>query len=244
VRWLWLVALIGCGRLGFGSQRDGSTSDGGGGGDGAAGDVGDALVTGSSVCPSTVHLADDFEDGVTAAMWTVVTATDLTVAETAGVLRVTYASNSSPTELAGYREAATADYSTVCVIAEITAIPSPSAQSASSFVRIGTGPSDNVAFDFVGGNMHCELHNGASVMVPDTRPFDPVAHRFVRLRMTATDTFWEASPDGVTFTLLGTVADNLHVANPNSIELMAQTNSASQNAGKAEWASVQVLVPP
>lgn len=236
------MALIGCGRIGFGARGDGGGGDGGG--DGAPGDVADALVTGTSVCPSTVHLADDFEDGVVAPEWMVLTATDLTVAETGGVLRVSYAANSGPNEFAGYREATASDYSVACVIAEIAAIPAASQQAASSYVRIGTGPTDNAAFTFDSGNVRSDLHNGASVKTADLRTFDPVAHRFLRMRLTATTTYWEASPDGVTYTLLGSVTDLLHIASSTQLELMAQSLNATHSAGMAEWASVQVLVPP
>jgi hypothetical protein len=244
VRWLCLAALLGCGRLDFARTGPGGGGDGGTGDGDSAGDGPDALVTGTSVCPSTVLLADDFQDGVTAPEWTVMTATDLTVAETAGVLRVTFAANSGPNERAGYRQTTASDYSAACVIAEITAIPAASQQAASSWVRVGPGPSDNAAFSFDNGEVRSDLHNGASIRQVDLRPFDPIAHRFLRMRMTATTTYWEASPDGVTFTLLGSVVDTLGIAAATQLDLEAQSLSATHNAGTAEWASVQVLVPP
>ena len=211
----------------------------------SAGDSGDGPsdTRTSSVCPSSVLISDDFEDGVMAPEWTVLTATDLVVSETAGVLRVAYAANSSPNEFAGYREATAHDYTEACVIAEINAIPSASASSASMFVRVGSGPSDNAEFTLSSGMVRSDLHNGASVKQADLRAFDPVAHRFLRLRLTATGTTWEASPDGVAFTTLGSVTTVLATAGSTALQLQAQTLSASQNAGKAEWASVRVLVP-
>jgi len=241
VRWLCLVALSACGRIDFGPRVAGA-ADAVASGDGSSGDgAGDAPA--SSVCPPTVLISDDFEDGVTAPEWTVLTATDLTVSETAGVLRVAYAANSSPNEFAGYREATLHDYTEACVIAEINAFPSPSASSASMYVRVGTGPSDNAEFSIDSGMLRSDLHNGASVKQVDVRAFDPVAHRFLRVRLTATGTSWEASPDGVTFTALGSVTTVLATAASTELQLQAQTLSASQNAGSAEWASVRVLVP-
>jgi hypothetical protein len=129
------------------------------------------------------------------------------------------------------------------VIGEITAVPSASAQSASMYIRVGIGPTDCVEISIDAGMLRSALHNGANVMTGDVRTYDPVAHRFLRMRMTASMTYWDASPDGVTFTLLGSVPDTLHTAASNHLNLEAQSLSASQNAGKAEWASVQVLVP-
>jgi hypothetical protein len=240
VRWLWLAGLLGCGRIGFGLPADGAGEHAGNGDSGAPSDALDAPGT-ASVCPTTALLADDFQDGVTGPQWTVLTATDLTVSETAGVLRVAYAAMSGPTEIAGYRQAAAADYTTSCVIAEINSVPNASA--AYMDTRVGTGPSDYVGFTIGSGMMSSSLHNGASVMTADVRAFDPVAHRFLRLRMSPTGTVFEASPDDITYSQLGAVTGVFGLATSTQLDLIATTTSQAQNAGNAEWASIRVLVP-
>ena len=67
--------MLGCGRIDFSPYADGAGALGDGGAVNATGDAADALVTSTSVCPSTVLINDDFEDGVTAPEWSLLTGT-------------------------------------------------------------------------------------------------------------------------------------------------------------------------
>jgi hypothetical protein len=101
-----------------------------------------------------------------------------------------------------------------------------------------------VAFQIGGGTLVSLQRSGANNVMPDSRAFDPIAHRFVRLREQAGTWYWEASPDGVTFVTLGT-STRIFVGQPSTgISLLAGTGKAGKSTSPASYASVQVLVPP
>jgi len=201
VRLVALVAcLAACGRLGFGPERDGAT------GEGAAGDVagnGDGIVPG--ICSTTVALADDFEDGTPAAEWSVLAGTNLTLAETNGFLQITFGSNVPASQSAGYVTANPMDFTGACVEVEVAMIPNP-ATIAQATIRIGT-PTDCGDISIYGGAINASQHRGASITRFPAFAFDPVAHRFLRMRESAGSWAYEASPNGTDWTQFGSVAN-------------------------------------
>lgn len=67
--------------------------------------------------------------------------------------------------------------------------------------------------------------------------YDPVAHAWLRLREDAASLFWEASPDGVTWTVLRTAASPAWVAQSTLSLLM----EAHRDAGPSDFAEADSL---
>lgn len=238
--------LAGCGRIDFGGVvaasgdaggGDGIVGDGGGGGDG-----GDGAVA-SGVCGSTVALSDDFEDGVMGAEWKAISGNNLTVAETGGFLQITFASNVPAGQAAGYQQLTAMDYTGACTIVEVNEVPNP-ATIAQAIIQVGFAVGNSASMSIRGGMIYSTSHNGANVQMPDTRAWDGVAYRFLRIRESNGTWYWDASPDGVTFMQLGMVTEALVNQNAAYLVLDAATSSAQSNGGQVQFASVRVLVRP
>jgi hypothetical protein len=216
-------------------------------GDGVAGDGvgppadafdGDAAA---SACGTTIAIADDFEDGVTGSGWTTLTGTNLTLAETGGLLQITFASNVSAGQTAGYVSTASYDFTGACVDAEITSIPNPSTLANLTF-RIGTS-SDCGVIEIYSGMINAAQHRGASISRLPAFAFDPVAHRFLRMREVTGTWYYQSSPDGAAWTTFGTVANTFALQVNTTILLTAGTNSAVSSGGVAAFASMRVAIP-
>jgi hypothetical protein len=233
VRWLCLAAMIGCGRIGFGvigAPGDASGDDGGNG------DAVDALVTTSSVCPPTVAFSDDFNASTISAQWSTATGTNMTIAETGGYLELAFGAGTTPSGSTTSATQATAiDYTESCTVIEIDTIPDPTTMGQLVF-RVGD---IGAGVDFLESKGTLTA-SGKNTSI-GTYPYDPVAHRFLRLRHHAGTWYWEISPDGVTFTSLGMATT--FVPTPTTVQLQLIANGGTQNGGKVDYNSVVVTVP-
>lgn len=233
------VLVAGCGHIGFQDQRDAPRGDG----------AGDALTSvdaidpdaTSGACGSTIAIADDFEDGVTAPEWTTLTGTNLTLAETGGLLQIAFGSNVPASQTAGYQSTASYDFTGACVDAEITSIPNP-ATLAKLTIRIG-GPTDCGVIDIDSGMVNAAQHRGASITSLPAFAFDAVADRFLRMREVSGTWYYQASPDGTTWTTFGTVANKFVAQVNTTIRFTGGSNSAVSNGGTVAFASVRVALP-
>jgi len=245
VRVLWIVLLVGCGRFGFDPQGAGDDMQvddargDGPGGDGGVGDP-DALISG---CGTTQILVDDFSDGVIDARWTMVTGAGYSIFESAGLVRVVFPATASADTRAGYRQAATVAFTNTCAIVEIVGVPTGA--NARAYLRLGT-PTLNVELWVQNGRINGGFVNGGTAGSSGDIPFDPVNHRFVRIRNTGGNTYnFEAGPSPTSFpTLLGTQGGGLVMPSPSSLEIggMATPNAAT-NAGSVTFGSVTFLGP-
>jgi len=229
-----MCAVLGCGRIGFDAPGGaGSPSDG----DGGTGDDGgtvDAAITTSSDCPTTVALSDDFTSPTTLPIWTPFTGTNMSYSQGSGYLELLFGSGTTPAgSRTGYTQTTPYDFTESCAIVELAAVPAGGFAS----MQVGT----NAAFaDFEYANGKMILNHKGGVLGGPT--YDPVAHRFLRLRVHAGTWYWEASPDGMTYTTL-TSATGQFVANPAAVTLQLGASGGVQNGGSANFRNAQVFVP-
>ena len=227
------LAATGCGRLGFGTvvaASDATSGDASGDGDGPS----------AGVCPPTVVIDDDFEDGAVAPEWTALDGNNLTRAETGGFLQITFASNVPAGQVAGYQQTVASDFTGTCVIAELAELPNP-ATLAQAEIRIGSS-TDCAVVNFNGGQLHAAVHRGANITrLPDIAA-DLASQRFVRLREVAGVWFFETSSDGTHFVELGNTTKFASQVN-TTLRLVAATGSGINNGGELRFASVRVFGP-
>lgn len=236
--------ICGCGRIDFAPLAgDASVGSGGGVGGGDPGDAGGVPsdVAPAGACGGVVLLADDFEDGAIAPVWTELTGTNLTVAETAGFLQITYGSNVPASQAAGYITTSNLDFTGTCVDVELAMAPNP-ATLASAEVRIGT-PTDCSVFDVTNGQLTGAQHRGASISRMPAIPYDPVAQRHLRLREAAGVWYFEISPDGSAYTTIYTVMNSFPSQTSTTLRLVASSASAVNSGGAVQFAGIRMVKP-
>jgi hypothetical protein len=234
----------GCGRVGFDTSAPAGDGSVPGGGDASA--PGDGLPTsdgtvGTGACGANLLLFDDFEDGIQAAEWSLVAGTGLTVAETGGFLQITFASNVPAGQQAGYITAAKMDFTGTCVEAEVVMTPSAAANGE---MRVLMGSGQNIVTIYEnGGMLQATEQLGAAVDRMPAMTFDPVAHRWWRLRNTAGTWYFEVASDAVTYTIVYSVPQNFPLQTATTLELIALSGSATGNGGVVQFGSVRVSGP-
>jgi hypothetical protein len=241
VRLVVIAALAcGCGRIFV--DPLGANGDGGSiGGDGIGGMPGD--VAPANACPTTIAFSDDFTSTTPLAMWTVQdSSTDASVSQGAGALTIAFVPNAQNGAYAGLQLAATMSFSESCATVRLDMAPNQSANDATA--TFGIGPSVgsvNIRMEIGAGTLLSECEEGGNRrMRLDTRTYDPVAHRYLRIRNSgASGWFWEVSPDGTTFT---TLANNpcTSVAPANVLALTGYLNPMTTNAGSCVFGPVTV----
>jgi hypothetical protein len=76
------------------------------------------------------------------------------------------------------------------------------ALSAQTAFLASDSSSNFVYFNVEGGNLQCWQKVSGTFTRLARVPYDPIAHRWLRMRESAGTTFWETSPDGCTWTVL------------------------------------------
>jgi len=177
--WIVLVAasaLAGCSLVDAASDTGAPAA----GGDGSGDDDG---------APAGCALRDDFEDGVTAALWQSFNDDDAHVREVAGALEITF--DGLPDSWAGYRLADTIDFTEGEVEIEVK-----TAGGIYTALEVSVDDMELVLF-----TEDVDLLIGAVNDTPldddgDEILYDAGAHRFWRIRAQDGVVYWEASPDG------------------------------------------------
>lgn len=237
-----LCLACGCGRYGFtfpdarGGNGDGP-APGDGGGD--TPDVSGDAVAGA--CGTNVLLFDDFEDGTVAPEWTVLAGTGLTVGETGGVLQIAFGNNVPASQTAGYRTAATMDFTDTCVEAELVM---PADQTSGAVIELQLGAGQNrIYMDVASGMLETEEQLGAAVYRGTPLPYDPVAHRWLRMREVSGTWYFQVAPDAMTYTTVFSYPQDFGLQTACTLTIAAGSGSAVGNGGIAQWGSVRVTGP-
>jgi hypothetical protein len=246
-----LIALAGCGRLGFGplAGGDDATGSGDGGGTGDDGGQGDGGVTADALsvvgCGSTVIIDDDFADGTAGSAWSVVTVAGWTVSETGSAMSVAFPATANANTHAGYRQSASGSFSGVCAIAEVSKVPSGSANSY-AYLRLGTDAL-NVELVIEGGMVIARFRNGGTTGNNGNVAYNPTAHRFLRIRETGGGnyTFEVAAALTGPYQSLGLAGGAIvSTVSPSSLEIGGATEAtAATNPGTATFERVLLLGP-
>ncbi|MDB4949670.1 MAG: Vanadium haloperoxidase [Gemmatimonadetes bacterium] len=148
-----------------------------------------------------ITLVDDFNDDLTStSLWVVVPAGDA-VREVNGRVEMFPPSGSVGNFL--YASAAMYDLTESEVRLEIVRVPrmNPNLTLGLAAVPGGAGP-DSVQITVGNGQLRAEKQVAGVTTILRQIPYDPAAHRWVRLSETAGTTFWEYAADGVHYTSL------------------------------------------
>lgn len=181
----------------------------------AVGMDGDGMGTGASVRISSViggpttgplcaiaSLVDDFDDGSVATAWTEWRDPGCVAAETGGQLRFDMAA-AVDSDDCGYASKHAFDFTDGSVSLEAVSVPGEG--EVWLFVA---DPNENhgLGMNVYGSIVTIDVLVDTNWSTIKTVSYDPVAHRFIRVREDADTLHWEVSADGVTFVDLHTMA--------------------------------------
>ena len=232
--------LGGCGRLGFDSSlaldaetlagdaalapRDAASTDG--------------SLDGTLACGSVGEVAKHF-DGVPSPWWTPYAESPVTVAETNGELVVTLASSVGGTHYGGYASTCRYDMAGQRVYLRVVGTPraTPGAEQDFGLSADGVGGANNFGFQIQNGELSAFTRLDDRVTHLTAAAFDPTGHRYLQLRETGGVTFWETSPDAVTWTVHATLANPLPMT-ALKVVVAAGTWLPTADPGTARYGSI------
>ena len=223
--------MCACGRFGF-EPADLQSGDGA---------IGPTDVAPVGACGATTVLADDFQATAASASWIVQQSAQSTVAQGAGTMRVTFVPTVQINTLDGYKQASVVDFTGTCSVVDVVGIPS-AGTAASVLFNIGT-TSVNARFDVgtyaAGTSITSICAHGNLIDHLDSRAYDPVAHRYLRLRNSGGTWFWEVSADGATFTTVASSPCN-YLPLGNVLSLWCAANANTSNVGTCTFGAVAI----
>lgn len=242
-----LVLVAGCGRFNFDPLGGGTggNGDGGSNGDGRSGDGGagvDALSI--SGCGSTTIIDDDFADGAIGSQWTEINTGAYAISESGGAVTITYPASAAVDSRGAYRQTATMSLVGTCAIAEISMVPSAAATSY-AYVRFGA-PTKFVEIAVQSGMVIARFFTGSSAGNNGMVAYNPVAHRFLRIRQSGSQTYNLDVAAALTgpYSTLGSSGGAVVDPSPTSLEVggSVQTTAAT-SAGSVRIERAILLGP-
>jgi hypothetical protein len=150
-------------------------------------------------CGKTTLAADDFNDGVRAPMWSASFETTATLAEAGGeaVVRLTGMAG----EFAGFKTLSAYDLTGTGVQVEVTRVPRAGAASAAASMYVELDVDNKVQIAERGGFLYFERWAAGAFATTKGPAYDPVQHRWWRIRESAGTVSLETSPDARAWTL-------------------------------------------
>jgi hypothetical protein len=218
-----LIALTGCGRIGFSATHDASP----------AGDASDSGIDGDDASAACVRigLSDNFDDNATAATWMTVANNPVTTTETGGALVVQLANNVGGGRYGGYQSLATFDLRDHCMVITFTTVPASLPSTEMDFLALT--PNGTIGFAVSNGVLNASYNPGV-FQAFRTAPYDPAAHHVLLLREDSGTMSWLTSPDGIGFTTFTSVATPLDVS-MTTVDIVAGTYAPQIAPGTATY---------
>ena len=150
------------------------------------------------------------------------------------------------TAYAGYQTAYSWTLAGASFYVAITGIPAASTATdayCGVFVNAPDISTSGIRLGFtinpVSGKLSCQSQTGYLDPAPVDITYDPVAHKFVRLREDGVNVYWDTSPDGSTWTNRRTLATPAWVT--SSIDTCALEMSAHRDAGTSDEATYDLF---
>jgi hypothetical protein len=180
-----LLTVAACGRLDFETHNavDATILDG---------------VAAPVSCGSNVLLDDPFDDTVAAPLFMAYTQTGMTTDETAGAVSFVFSPSVGAGRYSGYETTTLYSSQEMCATVELTEVPSSEGLGYFNIV----GGTEKIEFIVYRGNLELRTVTTATPASIGVLPFDPIAHRFWRLRQQGGVTHWDVSADGAPFFML------------------------------------------
>ena len=246
MRWLVLVLVAACGRVGFdagGGSGPGGGDGGGGGGGGGGGDGAidttpiDALI--SPGCGTTTIVASDFSTTTSGFLVSGIVGNYAT-SQSGGLQHFDSTGMVTAAAYAFLHQVQSVSFTDTCAIAELVQVPAPAV--AFVYLRLGTA-TNNVEMRVSNGQISGKFTNGGTSGTVGPLVYDAVAMRFLRIRNVADVYHFEAGPSLAQFpTSLGTESGALVMPSPSTLELGLST-TANTTGVSAAFDSVRFLGP-
>jgi hypothetical protein len=102
--------------------------------------------------------------------------------------------------------------------------------SVNQTLRLAPGPfawDRSLGFWYESGNLYAYTEVDETPTAVATLTYSPVTHAYWRVRDTAGTVFWETSPDGVTWTIQGSVPESSLSFSPGALSVFLTTNEFS-----------------
>jgi hypothetical protein len=159
-----------------------------------------------TACGGPSTLTDNFDDGVTSAAWVQAGSGGGYAHESNGEL--IGATTAGAGGGGGYNSTQAFDFRNDAIWVEVTAVPSQNSTAAVQMQAFSHVGRSFIMISELQGQLHFSREvNGSIGDVNAPIPYDPVAHRWWRLRESAGITNWETSPDSVTWTVQASATD-------------------------------------
>jgi hypothetical protein len=187
-----------------------------------------------------VLFRDDFDDGVTGSAWEVIADPGMTTLEETGRVHVRYAPSVPASTYGGYASTFSRDLSGACVTIDVSVVASPAAD-VDTFLAVGGAPLQ-LSITAQDGRLEARSDEGDGAVRHGSAPYDPIAHRFWRIRDAGTSIHYEVSEDGVRWTSLGILSEPVGLS---SATLFFGTGAylAADDAGDAQFESLVIVSP-
>jgi hypothetical protein len=181
------------GILAIGGQQPSAT-------EGRFGDVNLGSAAGLAYCPAS-DLVDDFDDGVLAPLWDPYTDVGCTALEVAGGLSFGFAAGATNADC-GIQSEHLHDVRNSALTVEAVGMPADPAVAVYIQVQTAHDSETRIEIEFLDGELDVEQQVAGADVSAEIVPYDPVAHRWWRIRGTAGRIYLETSPDGADWTVL------------------------------------------
>ena len=222
------VAVVGCGRIGFAPVVTAVDPA-----DDASGDS----TSGSDPCGSNVVLADLFTTSTVQPVWSTAATPDVTMTQGGGDVTISFG-NVVAEEGGSYTTTSMLNLADACATLEVLGVPDATTPVL-THLEIGMG-TVNVRMEILDGELRSIHQSGNLDDHLDIRAFDPVAHRFLRIRNVGTSSwFFEASPDDISFTTLASMPTSA-VPTTAVLQISATATLAYSSGGATTFGEILV----
>src|SRR5262249_41515455 len=126
------------------------------------------------------------------------------------------------------------------VLVSVSAVPDPQ-ESANAYFGIVEDADNALYFSAIMGALRCRLQENGSATTVSAAPYDPVAHKWWRIRETGGITGCETSPDGASWTVLAATPTPPFISF-GFVHLAAGSYASVSFAGEARFDNVDL--PP
>jgi hypothetical protein len=190
-------------------------------------------------CGGRVLFRDDFDDGTAGGEWGIVADPGMVIVEEGGRVHVRYAPFVTADSYAGYATPLARDLSLGCVTLDVSVVAS-AATNADTYMLVD-GARD-LSITVQAGNLEARVNDGPDVMVLARVPYDPVAHRYWRVRDAGSSVRYEVSDDGMRFEELAALLEPVSLTS-TTLFFGSGVYLDTTDAGDAQFESILVSAP-
>jgi hypothetical protein len=190
---------------------------------------------GATQCGGTNLLVDNFDDGLQGIDWYWSGDPGTNVFESNGEGVVELPANQPGNTYAAFQSARLYDLRNDSISVEVTQAANP-AGTARTFLVAAYDDQNYLELSQRNGKLICARVVGGNLLIPANISYDAQAHRYWRLREDGTTTYWETSPDGVSYMVRAqTPTAQLFPLSSIRVDLGASLNNADPNPGEAHF---------